>query len=129
MFVMNHSCYRRYFPRLQIFRGGKPTSKDPSHLPRFFVAFKLQVYIQRQIQDFPKGGVCGLSRVWIFHTWTFCSGTFYAVHGQHVGGQNTWGQNVSQNCKGGTKCWPFYGTGRAKCQSYQNTLYMILMVR
>ena len=30
---------------------------------------------------------------------------------------------------GMTKCWPFYETGRAKCQSYQNTLYMILMVK
>ena len=57
--------------------------------------------IQRQIQDFPKGG--GLSRVWIFHTWTFCSGTYHAVHGQNVGGQNTGGPNASQNCKGGDK--------------------------
>ena len=30
---------------------------------------------------------------------------------------------------GGTKCWPFYGTGRAKCEYYQNTLYMILMIK
>ena len=66
----------------------------------------------------------GVSRVRIFHTWTFCSGTYHAVHGQHTGGQN-----ASQNCKGGTKCWPFYGTGRPKCQYYQNILYMILMIK
>ena len=40
--------------------------------------------------------------------------------------RRTKGQSKLQ---GGTKCWPFYGTGRAKYRSYQNTLYMILMVK
>ena len=44
-------------------------------------------YWQRQIQDFPEGGVCGLSRVWIFYTRTFRSGTNHMVHGQNPSGK------------------------------------------
>ena len=39
------------------------------------------------------------------------------------------GQNASPNCKGGQNAVNFYGTLRAKCQSYQNTLYITLMVK
>ena len=60
-----------------------------------------------------------------FHTWTFCSGTYDAMHGQNVNRQNTGGQNTSQNCKVGQNA----GTGKAKFQSYQKTVYMILMVK
>ena len=97
-----------------------------NELPKLFDEDKVEI-CRGRYRISQKGGR-GLSQVWIFHTWIFCSRTYHAVHGQNVGGQNIGGQNASQNCKG-TKCWPFYWTGRVKCQSYQNTLYMILMVK
>ena len=85
--------------------------------------------IQRQIQDFPKGGAWVIAGI-DFHTWTFCSRTYHAMHGQNVNGQNTGGQNTSQNCKVGQNAVHFMGQGKQNANLIKkNCIYIILMVK
>ena len=64
-----------------------------------------------------------------------CRGYGYFMLGHFVAGHitrcmdNILGDNTPVKIARGTKCWPFYGTGRPKCQYYQNILYMILMIK
>ena len=74
---------------------------------------------------FPKGGR-GLSQVWIFHTWTFRSGTNHVVYRQNTSRQNAGGQNTSQNCRGDKTMVILWDR---KDKSYENTYYIVLMVR
>ena len=71
--------------------------------------------LQRQIQDFPKvGGGMGRRGYGYFILGHFIVGHIIQCMNKMLTDKMLMAKHQS-NMQGRTKCWPFYGTGRTKC--------------